>query len=212
MNEFLEAFLQEARELVEQASADLLALERRNDDKGRIDSAFRAFHTLKGSAGIVEFHAMARLLHAAEDVLGRVRSGAEPVTTALITHCFSCLDQVVAWLRYIEQRGQLPDDDGSADRLAAAFAGDSSDVSRPASKAISEVAGDLPRPARELLETQIALLRSEEISGAAGRLVSAATVVLNVLRACGRARRAADFDLRYQKCLSTEILAASSMR
>jgi two-component system chemotaxis sensor kinase CheA len=51
MNEFLEAFLQEARELVEQASGDLLALERRHDDRGRIDSAFRAFHTLKGAAG-----------------------------------------------------------------------------------------------------------------------------------------------------------------
>ena len=60
MNEFIEQFLIESRELVEQATDDLLALEKTPDDKARLDSAFRAFHTLKGGAGIVDFAAMAR--------------------------------------------------------------------------------------------------------------------------------------------------------
>jgi len=201
MNEFLEAFLQEARELVEQASGDLLALEQRPDDKGRIDSAFRAFHTLKGSAGIVEFHAMARLLHAVEDVLGRVRSGAEPITAALITRCFGCLDQVLTWLRYIEEHGKLPDDDGSVGRLAAAFAGTPKDARRPGATPNLDMAGDFPQPARELLKTQIVLLGSEERSGAAGRFASVATVVLNVLRACGRTDQAAEFERKYLACV-----------
>jgi len=59
MNEFLDQFLLESRELVEQASADLLVLERNPLDKATLDSAFRAFHTLKGGAGIVDFFAMA---------------------------------------------------------------------------------------------------------------------------------------------------------
>ena len=59
MNEFLEQFLIEARELVEQATGDLLAVEERPGDKDRLDGAFRAFHTLKGAAGIVDFAAMA---------------------------------------------------------------------------------------------------------------------------------------------------------
>ena len=59
MNEFVEQFLIEGRELVAQGNDDLLALEERPDDRERLDSAFRAFHTLKGAAGIVDFVAMA---------------------------------------------------------------------------------------------------------------------------------------------------------
>ena len=51
MKEFVEQFLVECRELVEQATDDLLALEDNPADRERLDSAFRAFHTLKGAAG-----------------------------------------------------------------------------------------------------------------------------------------------------------------
>src|SRR3954465_5384110 len=69
MNEFVEQFLLESTDLVAQATDDLLALEETPGDKDRLDGAFRAFHTLKGAAGIVDFAAMARALHAAEDIL-----------------------------------------------------------------------------------------------------------------------------------------------
>ena len=58
MNEFIEQFLLESRELVAQATDDLMALEDSPGDKECLDGAFRAFHTLKGAAGIVEFAAM----------------------------------------------------------------------------------------------------------------------------------------------------------
>ena len=51
----------------------------------RLDSAFRGFHTLKGLAGIVEFAAMSRVVHAAEDSLAAIRAGDRPVTGELIT-------------------------------------------------------------------------------------------------------------------------------
>ena len=54
MNEFTEQFLIEARELTEQASADLLRLEEQPQDRETLERAFRAFHTLKGAAGIME--------------------------------------------------------------------------------------------------------------------------------------------------------------
>jgi len=56
MDELLTQFLIESRELVDQAVDDLLALEKAPSDRNRFDDAFRAFHTLKGGAGIVEFH------------------------------------------------------------------------------------------------------------------------------------------------------------
>jgi two-component system, chemotaxis family, sensor kinase CheA len=108
VNEFLEQFLIESRELIEQATDDLLALEQAPDDQNRIDSAFRAFHTLKGAAGIIEFALMGRLLHAAEDVLSAVRAGHRVATVDLVSACLSCLDQVAQWLDEIEATGELP--------------------------------------------------------------------------------------------------------
>ena len=117
MNEFLEQFLIESRELVERASADLLALEKTAHDQERLDSAFRAFHTLKGGAGFVDFDAMARAVHVAEDVLSGAKSGARTITAPLIQDCLSCLDQVSQWLELIERSGNLPQD-AAADATA----------------------------------------------------------------------------------------------
>src|SRR5690242_17804333 len=107
MNEFLEQFLLESRELVEQATADLLAMEKSPADKDRLDGAFRAFHTLKGGAGIVDFEVMARAMHAAEEALSDARSGKRSITPVLIGDCLAALDQVVQWMDAVEGRGDL---------------------------------------------------------------------------------------------------------
>ena len=123
MNEFLEQFLIESRELVEQAAADLLALEQAPEDRARLDSAFRAFHTLKGAAGIIEFDAMAHAVHAAEDGLAAVRAGERAVSADLISNCLACLDQIVRWLEVMEATEAPPADaEAAATALAAAFA------------------------------------------------------------------------------------------
>src|ERR1700759_5382494 len=108
MDEFIEQFLLESRELVKQASADLLALEENPGDTERLDSAFRAFHTLKGSAGIVDFTAMAKAAHAAEDVLADIRAGKAPVSRELISNCLSCLDLILQWLDAMQIDGAIP--------------------------------------------------------------------------------------------------------
>ncbi len=122
MNEFLEQFVIEARDLAEQAADDLLALERDPGDRDRLDSAFRGFHTLKGAAAIVEFAAMGRAVHAAEDVLDAVRRGARPAGTDVIDASLACLEAVRRWLDQIETAGDLPADaDAAADALVAGF-------------------------------------------------------------------------------------------
>ena len=192
MNEFLEQFLVEARELVEQATADLLALEREPGDRASLDGSFRAFHTLKGGAGIVDFPAMGRAMHAAEDVLSMVRQGDRPVTASLIGDCLACLDQVVQWLDSIEESGELPSGaDAAADRLAARFsAGETATESAKIEAATVQaptVGGEVTAFAAALavLREQTALLaiRGE---GLEGRIASAGRLAANVFRYLGR--------------------------
>ena len=75
MNALHEQFVAEARELIHQATDDLIAVEREGFAPERIDRVFRAFHTLKGSAGVVELPAMGLTMHAAEDLLAAVQAG-----------------------------------------------------------------------------------------------------------------------------------------
>lgn len=124
MNEFVQQFLLESRELVAQATDDLMALEEKPSDRERLDGAFRAFHTLKGAAGIVEFAAMARTLHAAEDVLATLRSSGEPIASTVLDECLTCLDLTSRWLDDMEASGETPASaDLEADDMIARLVG-----------------------------------------------------------------------------------------
>jgi two-component system chemotaxis sensor kinase CheA len=109
MSEFIDQFILESRELVETATRDLLALEQDPTDAQKLDSVFRAFHTLKGGAAIVDFSAMARAMHAAEDVLAAARGQNRPLTPTRVGECLECLDQVVQWLDVMQVSKALPD-------------------------------------------------------------------------------------------------------
>jgi two-component system chemotaxis sensor kinase CheA len=107
VNALQEQFVTEARELIRQATDDLIALERDGTSPERIDQVFRAFHTLKGSAGVVELPAMSIALHAAEDLLAAVRQGALGVSADIIDQALACLDQVSRWVDDFESEGSL---------------------------------------------------------------------------------------------------------
>lgn len=123
MNEFVEQFLLESRDLVAQATDDLLALEGKPDDRDRLDSVFRAFHTLKGAAGIVDFAAMARTLHAAEDILASIRTSGEAIVPSVLDECLTCLDLTSRWLDAMEASGKVPTGtEADADDMISRFA------------------------------------------------------------------------------------------
>jgi len=198
MNEFIEQFLVECRELVDQATDDLVALEEQPDDRERLDGVFRAFHTLKGAAGIVEFAAMETALHAAEDVLSAVRSGADPVTPALVGDGLACLDQVVQWLDAMQASGEPPADaQAAADAIVARFAGVATTRADPAPAAAEDLAGplaDLTGDARSLLLAQLDLLADSSGEPTVGRAASAARVAINILLHADRRAAAASLE------------------
>jgi two-component system chemotaxis sensor kinase CheA len=112
-------FVAEARELIRQATDNLIALERDGLSPERIDSVFRAFHTLKGSAGVVELPAMSIVLHAAEDLLDSVRHGTLGAGAEIVDAALTCLDQVSRWVDNFEAAGALPSRAGEDSRVMA---------------------------------------------------------------------------------------------
>ncbi len=119
MSALREQFVIEARELIRQATDDLIVLERDGGSPERIDRVFRAFHTLKGSAGVVELPAMSVMLHAAEDLLASVRQGTLGSGPDIIDAALACLDQVSSWVDDFETAGALPAQAGGDGRVLA---------------------------------------------------------------------------------------------
>ena len=78
-NEFMEdptlikEFLTESNELLQQLDQDMVALEARPCDTELLNRAFRALHTIKGTAGFLGLAAIVDLSHHAEDVLNLLR-------------------------------------------------------------------------------------------------------------------------------------------
>ena len=196
MNEFIEQFLVECRELIEQATADLLALEENPGDGEKLDGAFRAFHTLKGSAGIVDFTAMAKATHAAEDVLAAVRAGKLALSRDLVSNCLACLTLVSQWLDSMAANGQIPAGSETAAEAMARRFSQGHGPDRAADTGPQGGAGDtgLSDVARQVLEAQILLLRQDEGDGFSGRLLSAGAVAVNILRSSGRAGQATELE------------------
>jgi two-component system, chemotaxis family, sensor kinase CheA len=119
MNPLHEQFIVEARELIAQATDDLIAMERGGSASEQIDRVFRAFHTLKGSAGVVDLPAMSLTLHAAEDVLAALHSGRLAATSAIIDQTLESLDQISRWVDDFEMLGSLPSQAGEDARTMA---------------------------------------------------------------------------------------------
>lgn len=129
MDELLTQFLIEGPELVQQGSDALFALERTPGDRASLDTAFRALHTLKGSAGLFDMPPLENALHAAEDALGAVREGRRQLTQALLNALLATLTQTERWLAALQDSEELPADAAQVcaaliDTLAEAADGD----------------------------------------------------------------------------------------
>jgi len=118
MDEMLAQFLIEGRELVAQAEDDLAALAADPNDRSRLDGAFRAFHTLKGSVALFDMAPAGRVLHLAEDLLDTARAEGRALDPATGSSLTAVLDQVDRWIDAMETPGTIGPDAGAiAERL-----------------------------------------------------------------------------------------------
>lgn len=94
MEEILQIFLEESREILQQLEADLLELEKEPGDPELIQRIFRAAHTIKGSAGLTGLDTISSLAHRLEDVLDKVRSRGEAMSKACFNTVFMSMDML----------------------------------------------------------------------------------------------------------------------
>ena len=117
----LQSFRQETEECLAQMEQVLLALETHPEDRELLSSLFRAAHTVKGNASLLDFKALARFLHGLEDLLDLCRDHRVILSQELITVLLESVDA----LRQMAQRAAdgeeslLPEHEALSAQLAA---------------------------------------------------------------------------------------------
>ena len=94
LDDALQTFIVEARELLEQMESALLHVEQEPDEAEAINAIFRAAHTIKGSAGLFGFDHVVEFTHVAESVLDRVRGGELAISSELVAIFLSVCDHL----------------------------------------------------------------------------------------------------------------------
>ena len=89
-----EGFLEEAGDMLRQFETSLLALESGGQDREQLNAAFRAAHTIKGTAGLFGFHDVVSFTHGVESVMELLRSDKLALSAELTAVLLQCRDQM----------------------------------------------------------------------------------------------------------------------
>ncbi|BCM26185.1 chemotaxis protein CheA [Methyloradius palustris] len=110
LDDALQTFIIEGRELLEHMEDALLHLEHAPDDMDSINAIFRAAHTIKGSAGLFGLNFVVSFTHVAESVLDKVRSNELTIDEPLVALLLEVCDHLGRLLGHVAD-GSLPDED-----------------------------------------------------------------------------------------------------
>ena len=92
VSQYLEIFLDEAGEHLQNLNTQILELEQDPENENTINEIFRAAHSLKGMAGTMGYKRMQNLTHDMENVFSEVRMGNIKFQSEMIDILFQCLD------------------------------------------------------------------------------------------------------------------------
>ena len=101
--EILAEFLVESEEHLDQLDSDLVEWEKQPTNSEIVTRVFRAFHTIKGTAGFLDFKRLEELTHTAETLLSGVRDGTIEYDAKIANALLDTVDTVRAILATINQ-------------------------------------------------------------------------------------------------------------
>ena len=109
MDELTSVYIQESREQLAVMEAGLLRLEQEPDDSDNLNGIFRAAHTIKGGAGVVECHFVVAFTHLVENLLDELRNGDISVSGPLATLLLECCDHMGNLIDVLAAQAAEPD-------------------------------------------------------------------------------------------------------
>ncbi|TFW22550.1 chemotaxis protein CheA [Duganella callida] len=92
LDEALQTFIAESRELLEEMENALLNVDLAGDQGEAINAIFRAAHTIKGSAGLFSLDHIVAFTHVVESLLDKVRDGSVTLSDEMVVLLLSCCD------------------------------------------------------------------------------------------------------------------------
>ena len=105
LDQALQSFIVEARELLQDMEESLLRLEQQPADPDTLGAIFRAAHTIKGSAGLFGLDPIVGFTHIVEDLLDRARDGALSISGELVALLLECGDHMLELVDVVADRG-----------------------------------------------------------------------------------------------------------
>lgn len=100
--ELVADFVAESREHLASIERRMLTLEQNPADTDAIHSVFRAFHTIKGLAGFLDFAVIHEVAHDLETLLDLARNGTLPITPEVVDGVLDSVDYLKAAIDAVE--------------------------------------------------------------------------------------------------------------
>lgn len=140
MDEGVQIFVSEAKELLEDMESALLGLEKDQNDPELINQVFRAVHTIKGSAGLFGFEDIIDFTHVVENVLDDIRNCMISVNEDLMTLIFQCRDQIDLYIDALVSDTEVDEEESKRliDMLKAYQGGDTPKPSKDPELVVEE--------------------------------------------------------------------------
>ncbi|HET7753834.1 MAG TPA: chemotaxis protein CheA [Anaeromyxobacteraceae bacterium] len=220
-------FLSESAEGLTQVDQTLMNVERDGAAPETVNSLFRVFHTIKGTAGFLELEQVVALAHVTESMLNTCREGTLALRGAVVDLVFdatAALREMLDGIREaVEKSAPLPraraDLDTLVHRIEATNGGDAPEERRVASAMPGERLGDvLSQPPLSVPPEVIA--RSAEAQTATGRRLGEQLVadgaakpaeVAQALRALSRAAGEPDGPVKIRETLKVDVERVDSL-
>jgi two-component system chemotaxis sensor kinase CheA len=111
MDELINDFIAETRDMAQALSGAIVAWEAAPDDRARLDEIFRFVHTVKGNSGFFDLPRLQQLSHAAEGALAEVREGRRPADRALVNAVLAVIDRIGELVQALESGESLGSED-----------------------------------------------------------------------------------------------------
>jgi two-component system chemotaxis sensor kinase CheA len=102
MEDLINEFIAETREMLEALGGEIVAWEAEPNDRARLDEIFRFVHTVKGNCGFFDLPRLETLSHAAEGALAEVRSGQRTADHRLVSAVLSVIDRIGELVQALE--------------------------------------------------------------------------------------------------------------